>query len=176
MCTRAFKTHRFDDVCDGVTRNGRRREREIDDAKWKSQTSRRFATDEFTGTRQLKREFLDRLGEILQWQIAIGMTDCVMDHTRSGCTEVNYVFRFTEDVKCACHERIALDCIRETDKLRAREPAFFSSSFSSVLDYSADMAHDVHVDARSCSRGVDGRTQTFCIRECFRDRVEKPSF
>ena len=106
-----------------------------------------FTSHQLARARQLEREFLDRLGKILQRKILIGVPDRMMDHARTRNTDIDHGFSFTNTVKSAGHERIVFDGIREADKLRARESASIASSLSSVFDDSPDLGHHVHVDA-----------------------------
>src|SRR5688572_259918 len=99
-----------------------------------------------------------------------------MDDARTGHADVDHSFRFTQTMKRARHERIVLDRVRETDKLRAGKSTLVSRSLSGVLEDSAHLGYHVHVDARSRRRSINGRAQTLGGRECFRYRVKKAFF
>src|ERR1044071_8641526 len=101
VCSRTFESHRFDDVGDRVTRNRRRREGKIDDAERNTETTRSFTTNQFACARELEREFLDRLCEILQRKIYIRVFHCVINHARAGHADVNHGFSFTHTMKSA---------------------------------------------------------------------------
>ena len=75
---------------------------------------------------------------------------------RTGHADVDNGARFTHAVKRARHEGIVLDCIREANKLGTRETAFVTCSLGCVLDDSADVGHDVHVDAGARRRCIYG--------------------